>query len=323
METDPVQNDYQRLLATAALFQETFSIDWLMDLFADKKPSEILSLLANGVGEGVLRQEGPGQYRFSHPRKKDDWKQRLSEQEETIAHGFIADTLMRQLPDDDQKAYALAHHLIHIVNDTERCQYLTAAGDLHLNAFRAEDALQCYTKVLDDLSTRHGEDEDRLFARTAQIIRREDNAITYRGVIGFFHLADLPTVGPAGDVRLPQQVHQRTVIERQRHGRVCIHCKGGHADQVALAAADAEAVPGIASEHEILKYHFHGIHAAHRLAIEDKILLGHASRNIEHHLYRDAFSERRVFTSGLRTRESDDQGGNRKDTQQWNDKAQA
>jgi transcriptional regulator with GAF, ATPase, and Fis domain len=167
VETHPVQNDYHRLLATAALFQETFSIDWLMDLFADKKPSEILSLLADGVGEGVLCQEGPGQYRFSHPKKKDGWKQRLSEQEETIAHGFIADTLMRQLPDDDQKAHALAHHLIHIVNDTERCQYLTAAGDLHLNAFRAEDALQCYTKVLDDLSTRHGEDEDHLFARTA------------------------------------------------------------------------------------------------------------------------------------------------------------
>jgi transcriptional regulator with GAF, ATPase, and Fis domain len=53
------------------------------------------------------------------------------------------------------------------VNDTNRCRYLTAAGDLHLEAFRTEEALQCYRKVLDDLSGQTSRDADHLFAATA------------------------------------------------------------------------------------------------------------------------------------------------------------
>ena len=150
---DPAEH-YQRLFVPPR-FQRPFD-----RLFDGSLRTETLKY--NGVGEACCA-EGPGQYAAS--QKKDGWKQRLSNRRRRC-HGFIADTLFRQLPTTIRRP-VLAHHLIHIVNDTERCQYLTAAGDLHLNAFRAEDALQCYTKVLDDLSTRHGEDEDRLFARTA------------------------------------------------------------------------------------------------------------------------------------------------------------
>ena len=71
------------------------------------------------------------------------------------------------MPDDEKKADAVAHHLIHVSNDLERCRYLAEAGDIHLKAFRTEDALSCYSKVLDDLSQLEGEEGDRLFSETA------------------------------------------------------------------------------------------------------------------------------------------------------------
>ena len=37
---------------------------------------------------------------------------------------------------------------MHISNDLERCRYLAKAGDIHLKAFKTEDALRCYSKVL-------------------------------------------------------------------------------------------------------------------------------------------------------------------------------
>ena len=41
--------DYRRVMAVAGLFKETFSIDWLVDLLTEKKPSQILAQL-----EGLL-----------------------------------------------------------------------------------------------------------------------------------------------------------------------------------------------------------------------------------------------------------------------------
>ncbi len=160
-------DDDQRLLAIAALFNGEFSIDCLVDLLPEKKPSQIISQLEKSITEGILVKKTPGSYIFKDLKKREKFIRLLPEPEEKMLHGYIADILMRQLPDDEQKAHAVAHHLVHIANDVERCRYLIKAGDLHRKTFQAEHALQCYSKVLDDLSCLNGAEEDRLFSETA------------------------------------------------------------------------------------------------------------------------------------------------------------
>jgi len=160
-------DDYQRVLILCSLFEGDVSIDWLTELMIGKKPSAILAQLERGVKDAWLVQRKPGCYAFQDAKKRQKWRRSLAPDEEMQLHGKIADILMRELPDDDSKAKVLAHHLLHITNDTSRCRYLSAAGDRHLAAFRTEEALQCYRKVLDDLSQQTGQEADHLFAATA------------------------------------------------------------------------------------------------------------------------------------------------------------
>jgi len=159
--------DHEQTLIVASLFKDVFSIDWLMDLLNEKKPSQLLAQLEEAVREGWLIKKDPGYYSFKDFKKQEQCRGLLSQETERELHRCIADILMSELPDDERKAHALAHHLIHINNDTERCRHLVKAGDLHLKAFQTEDALQCYSKALDDLSCLHGEKEDLLFSQTA------------------------------------------------------------------------------------------------------------------------------------------------------------
>ena len=143
--------DHEQTLIVASLFKGVFSIDWLMDLLNGKKPSQLLAQLEEAVREGWLIKKDPGNYSFKDLKKQEQYRAFLSQETERQLHRRIADILMSELPDDERKAYALAHHLIHITNDTERCRHLVKAGDLHLKSFQTEDALQCYSKVIDDL----------------------------------------------------------------------------------------------------------------------------------------------------------------------------
>ena len=80
-----------------------------MDLFPGMKPSQILAQLESGVSEGFLSCEGPGRYCFSDDKKRLKWKGKLPAGDELEIHGFIADVLMRELPDTDEKAKTVAH----------------------------------------------------------------------------------------------------------------------------------------------------------------------------------------------------------------------
>ena len=159
--------EIQNLLSITALFKGTFSIDWLLDLLAEWKPSQILSRLEAATKEGLLIKKEPGHYCYADEKKRLEWIDQLSENKKKQLHIQIADILMRDLPDNGKKAYALAPHLIHIPNDLERCRYLIKAGDLHMRAFCTEDAFQCYRKVLEDLSNLDDEEGDRLYYETA------------------------------------------------------------------------------------------------------------------------------------------------------------
>jgi transcriptional regulator with GAF, ATPase, and Fis domain len=160
-------NGNRNLLSISAIFQGTFSIDWLLDLLVEWKPTQILSQLEEATKKGLLVKKELGQYCYANEKKRMASLHQLSENEKRQLHIQAADILMRDLPDNGQKAYALAPHLIHIPNDIERCSYLIKAGDLHMKDFCTEDALQCYSKVLEDLSVITNEEGDRLFYETA------------------------------------------------------------------------------------------------------------------------------------------------------------
>ncbi|MFH1114587.1 MAG: sigma 54-interacting transcriptional regulator [Pseudomonadota bacterium] len=166
-ETTADANYYVRLLSSCSLFNGDFCIDWLVDLMIGMKPSRILVLLQEATADGTLVEKGTGYYCFTSLKKRKKWGNNLSVTERTALHGHIADILMRDGAEDERVVHLAADHLLHISNDIQRCTYLVKVGDLHRKAFRNEEALQCYRKVLDDLDHLSGEEEDLLFSDTA------------------------------------------------------------------------------------------------------------------------------------------------------------
>ncbi len=159
----PHQN---RLLSLAALFQGDFSIDWLVEL-ADEKPSQILMAMEGGTQKGWLKKKGPGIFVFADTDKLEVLRDQLEQAHRDNYHRKISDLLIRELPDDDQKPLSVADHLLHITNDIKKCNLLMQAGDLKLKSFQNEAAVQCYNKILEDLSGVKDEASHGLFIETA------------------------------------------------------------------------------------------------------------------------------------------------------------
>jgi len=108
--------DKDRLMAVAALFGNSFSLDWLTELTA-YKPGSILAILEEGLQHGVL-QKHPGWFLvFNDPVEQKAQAERLSLEEKDYWHGQIANLLFKELPDDVQKAKMIADHLYNIRND--------------------------------------------------------------------------------------------------------------------------------------------------------------------------------------------------------------
>ena len=150
------------LLSYAALFMGDFSIDWLTDLTKDK-PSQILAILEKGAREGWLKKKDPGKFSFADGTKRQSFEANLNAKAKAELQGRIVDLLLRELPETDAKAQILAPYLLKTTNDSNRAHWLLKAGDLRLNAFQTEEALQCYSKVLNDLIGVGGKEADRIF----------------------------------------------------------------------------------------------------------------------------------------------------------------
>ncbi|RLB36557.1 MAG: hypothetical protein DRH12_15625, partial [Deltaproteobacteria bacterium] len=157
---------YHHVLALAALFEGNFSIDWLVEL-SQSRVSEILFALEEETQRGLLARKEPGVFCFRDLSKQQKYQGLLSAKEKKKLHRHIAGLLMRELPEDNSKAQALAHHLLHITNDAEGCRWLIKAGDAYLKSYGIEKALQCYAKVVLDLSRLRGEEADWVFVEAA------------------------------------------------------------------------------------------------------------------------------------------------------------
>jgi len=158
--------DHMHLMAIASLFDGDFSIDWLGEL-TGYKPTHILTSLEEEIRRKNIIQKGPGIYTFHDFSSCNELRNSLEPEKRRKFHNRIVDLLLRELPEDNNKAQVVSRHLLYIHNDLEKCRYLVQAGDKNLKQYKTEDAFQCYAKVLDDLSGLLGDDVDDLFVETA------------------------------------------------------------------------------------------------------------------------------------------------------------
>jgi tetratricopeptide (TPR) repeat protein len=141
------------------LFNNPFSIDWLMEL-AQAKVSEIIRALDHGEQRNWLKGEGAGRYRFIDEAVR---QRLLAAPSDGLSAGAgpasprvaicrqAADILMRELADGAEKAMAVAELLLGLDNRLDGCRQLVAAGDLFRRRFQTRRALRCYEKALEDL----------------------------------------------------------------------------------------------------------------------------------------------------------------------------
>ena len=163
---NPHFNEYPWLLSLTSLFQGDFSIHWIEEL-TEKKASWILIALQEEIKDGYLIRKEPGIFCFANSSEQQKLQNLLPPHQKEQLHRKIANILMRELPEDNSKAQAVAHHILCITNDEKGCRLLVRAGDIFFSTFRIEEALRCYTKALHDLSSYSGEVSDNLFAKTA------------------------------------------------------------------------------------------------------------------------------------------------------------
>ena len=149
--------DTKRLLAVAALFDGDFSIDWLVEL-TEMRATKILNILEEGVQQGFLTKKKPGVFSFQAKCKSDF----ISGEVGNLRRRIVL-LLMDELKDDGDKFKAVAPYLLGLSNDIETCRWLMKAGDSYVSAFQNEEALQCYGKVLQDLSSFHENEAERIF----------------------------------------------------------------------------------------------------------------------------------------------------------------
>ena len=114
-----------------------------------------------------MTRDDIGSFTFSDHGKRTTWQNNLTALEKIRYHRNIADMLINDLPETENKAIMVASHLLCISNDIEGCEWLMKAADSHHREFRVEDALHCYIKLIDDLSGLSDQQTDMLFCDAA------------------------------------------------------------------------------------------------------------------------------------------------------------
>ncbi|PKN04381.1 MAG: hypothetical protein CVU74_07160, partial [Deltaproteobacteria bacterium HGW-Deltaproteobacteria-9] len=160
----PVRNNALGWIVT--LFEGPFSLDWLVYLLPEMKPTHIIAWLEDGVSSGHFTKGDIGFYRLDNAGARRALQEGLDKDEEHRLRRRIAAVLLAQ-DQEGRKRDELAYQLLRVDNDLEGCRKLTESADHALKSFRNEDALQYFAKILDDLQKLEGRDEDILFVETA------------------------------------------------------------------------------------------------------------------------------------------------------------
>ena len=157
---------HNHVLASAVLFEEKFSIDWVVEMTGDK-PSHVLISLEDAVRKGWVIKEETGCFRFVDFTKKQALRNAIDRKKKQQLNQKIVDILIRELEENDHKPMALAHYLLSIPNDLNKCRWLMRAGNLYLKQYKTEAALRCYSKILTDLASLKTKEANQLYAEVA------------------------------------------------------------------------------------------------------------------------------------------------------------
>jgi formate hydrogenlyase transcriptional activator len=167
LNSAPVSDPAARLLAFAALFPGTFSIDWLLDL-TQQKASAALDALQQAMHRGWICSNQAGKYAFRAEEDRQRCLRALGPQETETACRRAADIILGDSSQDPEKSVAAAGLLLNVANDAEGCQRLIAAGEVLRKGFRTVEALKCYRKALEDLQRLGGDEAaERVFVAAA------------------------------------------------------------------------------------------------------------------------------------------------------------
>jgi len=151
----------RRLLATATLFRRDFVIDWLVSLTGDRI-FRCLGILQKAVECGWLSSPSTGV--FCVERLPKEYYSQIDPDEREALRRRLIHLLMNESWHSDNSILNLADQLlVYTSNDLEKCRWLVKAGDLHLEAYRNDEAVQCYTKAIQDLRRTDGPESDSLF----------------------------------------------------------------------------------------------------------------------------------------------------------------
>lgn len=159
------ENESRQLLATAALFEGEFSIDWLLEL-SDLRASQVLQILDSHKQSGDLKEERSGVYRFMDKKYREGLFDSFSDNEKESLHRHAAKILIKEPNLDPSTTYSISRHLLHIPNEVKGCRILIEAGDSLATSGRYQEAIECYTKAIRDLSNSTEIGSDRLFVET-------------------------------------------------------------------------------------------------------------------------------------------------------------
>jgi transcriptional regulator with GAF, ATPase, and Fis domain/tetratricopeptide (TPR) repeat protein len=162
-------------MSVAAIFEEQFSMDWLLEV-TGLRATTVLAVLEAAAGQHEFVRREPGVYVFADAKRRRTWLASIPEDEKDRYYRAIVKTLLREPGDDDEKALRVAGYLRCIPNNAEGCKWLVRAGKVYATS-STESAIECFTKVADDLAGRQGDAEDSLFVTA---VLEYSNAATLR-----------------------------------------------------------------------------------------------------------------------------------------------
>ncbi|MBI9075402.1 MAG: sigma 54-interacting transcriptional regulator [Desulfatibacillum sp.] len=151
---------------TICLFEDDFSIDWVIEL-SEQKPSLVLGELEKAMREGWIDQRGAGRYAFSDLKRKEQVQASMGVEEREKLCRKIAMLFLRECRAGILDATSLAPFLLQISNDEAGCSGLLMAGDAFVRKYQPDKALECYKKLKADLLRLEGEAVDNLFIQMA------------------------------------------------------------------------------------------------------------------------------------------------------------
>ncbi len=156
------------LLEIISLFDNSVSIDWLIQL-TGQKISYALQVLNNSIRERIIEEVDPGRYRFRNElpqRTQRNYHDAIPEKERKQIHRDIVTILGNEQLQEPWMIEEIAYHLIQCGQELESCNHLIEAGNLYNQKSEFDAAINCYRKVIDLLRLEKTPEADVLFIET-------------------------------------------------------------------------------------------------------------------------------------------------------------